>query len=133
VRETLACRCGEGIITAEGASKVIDRGHYGPGFVAHAVVAKCADSIRLYRLEKIYGRHGAPIARSTLIGLFHAAAELLHPIAKRILEKVAVSPLVNADETPMRIQAPQQTRTGYLWTFISGDLIAYQIQFIALG
>jgi transposase len=126
VRETLACRCGEGLITAEGAAKVIDKGQYGPGFVAHAVVAKCADSIPLCRLEKIYGRHGAPIARSTLIGLFHAAAELLHPIAKRIVEKVAASPLVSADETPVRIQAPQQTRTGYLWTFIADGLIAYQ-------
>jgi transposase len=126
VRETLACRCGEGVVTADGAAKVIDKGQYGPGLVAHAVVAKCADSIPLYRLEKIYGRHGAPIARSTLIGLFHAAAELLHPVAKRILEQVAASPLVNADETPMRIQAPVETRTGYLWTFISEKLIAYQ-------
>jgi transposase len=126
VRETLACRCGESVITAEGPSKVIDKGQYGPGFVANAVVAKCADSIPLYRLEKVYGRHGARIARSTLIGLFHAAAELLHPVAKRIMEKVAASPLVNADETPVRIQAPQKTRTGYLWTFIADDLIAYQ-------
>ncbi len=126
VRETLACRCGEGVITAEAPAKVVDKGHYGPGFVAHAVVAKCADSVPLYRLEKIYGRHGAPIARSTLIEQFHAAAALVHPIAKRILEKVAASPVVNADETPMRIQAPEKTRTGYLWTFVSDRLIAYQ-------
>lgn len=96
VRETLACRCGEGVITAEGPAKVIDKGQYGAGFIAHAVVAKCADSLPLYRLEKIYGRHGAPVARSTLIEQFHAAAQLVHPIAKRILEKVACSPLVNA-------------------------------------
>lgn len=126
VRETLACRCGEGVITAEGPVKVIDKGHYGPGFVAHAVVAKCADSIPLYRLEKIYRRHGAPVARSTLIQQFHAAAHLMHPIAGRIIEKVAASRLVNADETPMRIQAPEKTRTGYLWTFVSDRLIAYQ-------
>jgi transposase len=126
VRETLACRCGEGVVTAEGAAKVIDGGHYGPGFIAHAVVAKCADSIPLYRLEKIYGRHGAQIARSTLIEQFHAAAQLVHPIAKRILAKVASSAVVNADETPMRVQAPDKTRTGYLWTFVSDRLIAYQ-------
>jgi transposase len=126
VQETLSCRCGEGIITAEGASKVVDKGHYGPGFIAHAVVAKCADSIPLYRLEKIYGRHGAPIHRSTLIGLFHAAAKLVDPIARHLLAKVAASPLVNADETPIRVQAPGQCRRGYLWTFVSGKDIAYQ-------
>lgn len=128
VRETLGCRCGEGILTAAPPAKVIDKGQYGPGFIAHALVAKCADSVPLYRLEKIYRRHGAPIARSTLIGLFHAAAELLHPVAKRILENVAASQLVNADETPVKIQAPVQTRTGYLWTFISDGLIAYQFR-----
>ena len=126
VQETLSCRCGAGIITAEGAPKVVDKSHYGPGFVAHAVVAKCADSIPLYRLEKIYARHGAPISRSTMIGLFHAAAKLVDPIARHLLAKVAASPLVNADETPLRVQAPVQCWRGYLWTFVAGKDIAYK-------
>ena len=126
VQETLSCRCGAGIITAKGPPKVVDKGQYGPGFIAHAVVAKCADSIPLYRLEKIYGRHGAPIARSTLIGLFHAAAELVHPVARRLLEKVAASSVVNADETPIQVQAPGHTRRGYLWTFVADGNIAYK-------
>lgn len=126
VQETLSCRCGEGIVTAPAPAKVVDKGQYGPGFIAHAVVAKCADSVPLYRLEKIYGRHDASIGRSTLIGLFHAAAELLHPVARRLLEKVAAEPLVNADETPLRVQAPGQTRRGYLWTFVAGGNIAYK-------
>lgn len=126
VQETLSCRCGEGIVTAAAPAKVVDKGQYGPGFIAHAVVAKCADSVPLYRLEKIYGRHGASIARSTLIGLFHAAAELLHPVARRLLEKVAEAELVNADETPLQVQAPGQTRRGYLWTFVADRNIAYK-------
>jgi transposase len=126
VQETLSCRCGEGVVTAPSPAKVVDKGQYGPGFIAHAVVAKCADSVPLYRLEKIYGRHGAPVARSTLIGLFHAAAEIVNPVAKRLLEKIAAEPLVNADETPIRVQAPGQTRRGYLWTFVAGGNIAYK-------
>ena len=133
VQETLACRCGEGILTAEGPPKVIDKGHYGPGFIAHAVVAKCADSIPLYRLEKIYGRHGAGIARSTLIGLFHGAAELVHPVARRLLEKIAASPVVNADETPIQVLAPGQTRRGYLWTFVADRNIAYKFSLSRSG
>ena len=64
VQETLACRCGEGIVTAEGAAKVVDKGQYGPGLVAHAVVAKCADSIPLYRLEKTYRASSARRSRA---------------------------------------------------------------------
>ena len=38
VQEVLACRCGEGVITAEGAAKVIDKTQYGPGLLAHIIV-----------------------------------------------------------------------------------------------
>jgi transposase len=126
VQETLSCRCGEGVITAPPPPKVIEKGLYGPGFIAHALVAKCADSIPLYRLAKIYSRHGAPVNRSTLVSLFHTAAELVSPIANRILEKVAESELVNADETPIPVQAPEETRKAYLWTFVGDDLIGYK-------
>src|SRR5882724_5504230 len=54
IQETLACRCGEGIVTAEGAPKAIEQGHYGQGFIAHVVTAKCADSIPLYRQAKAF-------------------------------------------------------------------------------
>jgi transposase len=52
VQETLACACGEGIVTAEGAPKPIEQGQYGAGLIAHVITAKCADSIPLYRQAK---------------------------------------------------------------------------------
>ncbi len=124
-RETKRCTSCDTVSTAPGPDRVVDGGHYGPGLYAHAVVSKCADSIPIHRLAKSFERNGIPMSRTTLNALFHRAAELLRPIEQRILALVAESSRVNADETPIRIQAPGKCRTGYVWTFIADRLVAY--------
>ncbi len=122
-RETLACRCGQHIVTARAPARVGDKTAYGAGFVAHVVVSKCADSIPLARMERHYARLGIPIARSTLCDLFHRAAGVLSPLAKRILVRIAQSDVVWADETPHRIQGV--TKKPYVWTFLDDTLVGY--------
>lgn len=47
-------------------AQVIDKGIPTAGLLAHVMVAKYADHLPLYRQEKIFGRAGLAIARSTL-------------------------------------------------------------------
>jgi transposase len=124
VQEKLACRCGQYIATAEPPPRALDKSQYGPGFIAHLIVMKCADSIPLHRLAKQYQRLGIPMARSTLTDLFHAAGEKLEPLWKRLLAIIAQSDIVQADETSMKMQRPN--KRGFVWTFLAGDLIAYR-------
>lgn len=124
VQEKRACGCGQYIATAEPPPRAIDKGLYGPGFIAHLVVMKCGDSIPLYRLAKQYQRLGIPMGRSTLTDLFHAAAEKLAPLYQRLLALVARSDIVQADETSMKMQRP--SKRGFVWAFLSGELIAYR-------
>ncbi len=126
VQETLACRCGEGLVTADGPRRVVDKCQYGPGLLAHVVTAKCADSIPLYRQAKALARAGVPINRTTLGDLFHTTADVLAPLAARILQRVRDAQLVRADETPIRVLAEEKTRRGYIWTFRTEKLIAYE-------
>jgi transposase len=126
VQETLACRCGEGLITADGPRRVVDKCQYGPGLLAHIVTAKCADSIPLYRQAKALARAGIPINRTTLGDLFHTSADVLAPLPARILQLVREAHLVRADETPIRVLAEEKTRRGYIWTFRTQKLIAYE-------
>ena len=123
VRETLTCRCGGYIATAPCLDKTTNKTRYAPSFVAHLIVAKCSDSIPLYRLEKQYQRVGVPIARSTMTDLFHRNAEVLSPLVRLLLARIAGTDIVLADETTLRIQ--KTTKRGYLWTFIAGRDIAY--------
>lgn len=130
VQQTLACPCGEHLVTAEGPKRVVNGGTYGPGFIANVLVGKGCDSIPLYRMEKQFERLGIPVARSTLARLFHLAIEQnLHPIAERILQLIRQSELVLADETPMPMQKKPDTGKagkGYVWTFIAENLVGYR-------
>ena len=110
-RETLACRCGQHIVTAPVPDKVFDKTQYGPGFLAHLVVSKCCDSLPLYRMEQQFGRLGIPMPRSTMTDLFHRAGELVAPLADRIVALIAASQIVLADETPMPVQDDRRSRT----------------------
>ena len=130
VQEVLRCRCGGCVVTAPGAPKVVEKGQYGPGFIAHLVVQKCGDSLPIYRIEKQFKRLGIPMSRSTMTELFHRAGELLKPLAARVLALVAASDVVLADETSMPMQKTvrleKKPKRSYLWTFVSGNFVAYR-------
>ena len=104
VQEVLRCRCGDHVVTAPGAPKVVEQGHYGASMLAHLVVAKCVDSIPFYRIEKDFKRQGVPVSRSTMNELFHRAALMLRPLSERLLEQIRHRDIVLADETRLRMQ-----------------------------
>src|SRR3989440_586126 len=123
IRETLACTCGEHIVTAPGPDHSVEGARYGDSFRAFVVTSKCADAIPLYRQAKMMTRLGIPISRSTLTDLFHQAARQLAPLARRLLELVAAAEVVQADETSLKMQKPN--KRGFVWTFLAEKLIAY--------
>jgi transposase len=124
VQEKAACACGQFIATADPPARPIEGGHYGAGVFAHIVVTKCADATPLHRLAKQYQRLGIPMSRSTLTDLFHAAAEKLAPLSQRLMQLVAASEIVQADETSLVMQKP--FRRGFVWTFLTDEIIAYR-------
>ena len=124
VQEKVACACGEFVATAPPPRKPFEGGLYSAGFVAHLIVMKCGDSIPLHRLAKQYQRLGIPMSRSTITDQFQAAAEKLEPLSKRLLNLVARSDIVQADETSLMMQRPH--KRGFVWAFLSGGLIAYR-------
>ncbi len=123
VQETLRCRCNGHVVTAPGAPKVVEQGHYGASFIAHLVVAKCVDHQPLYRLEKGFARLGVPMRRSTMNELFHRAATVTAPLSKRLLELIAARHVVQADETRIRVlnDGTGKAKNGLMWTFVAAD------------
>jgi transposase len=119
VQQVLSCACGQGVVTAPAPAKVVDKGEYGPGFLAHVVTSKCADAMPLHRLAQRIERGGVPMGRSTLTDLFHLSASVLLPLSRHLLQCIAASEVVWADETPLRVLDVKKTRLGYLWTFLT--------------
>lgn len=125
VRPKKRCTACTRIVSASTPVNVVDGGHYAPSVYAHLAVAKCADAIPIHRLATRLARDGFDINRSTLNALFHRTAELLVPIAARILALIRERQHVHADETPIRVQAPEVCRRGFIWTFLSDELVAF--------
>ena len=103
VQEVLRCRCNGYVVTAPGEPKVFEKGRYGASFLAHLAVAKCADHLPLYRLEKDFARQGVPVARSTMNELLHRTSSITQPVWSLLLETIRVRPVVMADETRLRM------------------------------
>ena len=126
IREVKACSCGEFIVEAPPPPRVFEGCHYGPTTCAHAIVAKCADALPLYRLSKMFARVGVCISDRTLGDLFHRCAKELRPIWVRLMERIAQDELVLADETPVQVMAKDKTRRAYIWTFLAGMMIGFR-------
>ena len=123
-QERRICGCGTFLYGAA-VERVADGVLYGPGLHAHVVVARCADSIPVERLARSLRRAGVAMGRSTLNDLFHRVADLTRPIYDRMLERIAASEYVSADETTIKVQQKGKCRTAWMWTFITSELVTY--------
>jgi transposase len=85
------------------------------------VSSKYADHLPLYRLERIFGRHGVRVTRRTLSEWNGAVADLLEPIVRTMhREQVCQSPWIQCDDTTLDVQDPSRApeiRTLHLWVY----------------
>jgi|TARA_R100000935_G_scaffold12024_1_gene23802 hypothetical protein len=98
---------------------VIDKGIPTAGLLAHVMVAKYADHLPLYRQEKIFGRAGLAIARSTLAQWVGQTGVQLQPLVDALREAVLAQGVIHADETPVQMLAPGEKKThrAYVWAY----------------
>ncbi|PHX33878.1 hypothetical protein AO282_06835 [Pseudomonas amygdali pv. morsprunorum] len=100
-------------------AQVIDKGIPTAGLLAQVMVAKFADHLPLYRQEKIFGRAGLTIARSTLARWVGQTGMRLQPLVDALREAVLNQGVIHADETPVQMLAPGEKKThrAYVWAY----------------
>lgn len=121
VRGKYACRdCQEGVVIGDLPARPIEKGRPGAGLLAHVAVSKYADHLPLYRQEKIFRREGIDISRSTLCDWVGWTADLLEPIVTELKKSLLEKPLIQSDDTPVRVQDRThkgKCHTGRLWSY----------------
>ena len=137
VRYTYACpkcRSGDQVQTTFKPPLPIEKSPFGPSVLAAIVVYKYARHLPLYRQqEQLLGPLRLWLSRSLLCRLVRGTAEALHSLARRILELILKSHVIQVDETLVRYLANLSDRalTGYFWGF-AGDCehryVAYDFQ-----
>lgn len=124
-RVKYACRqCQEGVTTAPGPDRVIEKGLLGPGFLAHVAVERFGQHLPYNRLEKKYACEGLSLSRSVLERSMKTLAEILRPIRDRLLKEIVDAPELFTDDTPVTIAKPrvgQGSRKGRVWIYLDRE------------
>jgi transposase len=123
--------CGEsrhGIAVADLPARVIEKSKAGPGLLAHILSAKYALHLPLYRLEKMFGKFGVKISRSTLSEWVGRCADILAPIHSAMRRDVLESSVIFSDDSPVRLLDPGEGKThqARVWAYV-GDYLHRQI------
>jgi transposase len=130
IRAKYACsHCQEHVSIATKPLQPIDKGLPGPGLLAHVAVSKYGDHLPLYRLERIFSRHGVELSRTTLCGWMAACAARLTPLYQLMIQRVLNSKVIHTDDTPIPVLDPDQdqTKTGRMWTYLGDGHHPYTI------
>jgi len=127
-RERRACRrCRDAVVRAPVPPQLVERGALGEGLLAQVLVAKYKDHLPLYRQRQIYRRQGVDLPRSTLGDAVAASAFALQPLANRIGERVRAAPIVQTDDTGIRVldrDHPGKIKRGILWPYVAEQRLA---------
>lgn len=105
-------------IRHEALPSLIPQSYASPGLLAQIAVAKFADHQPLYRQEQIYSRTGVHLTRQVMADWMIKLGEGLKPLIGLMHERILDGPVVNADETPVKVLTKDGVRTShqaYMW------------------
>ena len=91
--------------------KDVSKGIPTAGLLAQVLVAKYSDHLPLYRQERIFGRAGVEIPRSTLAQWVGICGVRLQPLVDALKAEIFKHAVLHADETPVAMLKPGNKKT----------------------
>lgn len=116
-------------VIAPAPARPVSGGYASAGLLAWVALSKYVDHAPLYRLEQMSARWGALISRQTMADWIGITAQWLEPIYRRMQTELLGGGYVQADETPVRCNDPDEKRggttQGWLWVISrpGGDVV----------
>lgn len=116
-------------VIAPAPARPVQGGYASAGLLAWIALSKYVDHAPLYRLEQMSARWGASISRQTMADWVGITAEWLEPIYRQMHRELLAGGYVQADETPVRCNDPDEKRggttQGWLWVVSrpGGDVV----------
>ena len=124
-RPKKSCRCCEKMVQAPAPSRPIPGSMAGGSLLAYVLVSKFDDHLPLYRQNEILARMGADIPRSTLADWCGRTMRILQPVIDQIGTSVLGSDILHADDTPIRVLAPERRAKGIGKGVMQGRIWGY--------
>ena len=90
------------------APGLVEGNRYGTSVAAEIVTGKCGYHLPIYREQDYFAGCGWSVDRSTLLNIFRASAELVHPLAWYLRGEVIQSGAIGTDETRVTLLLPPE-------------------------
>ena len=87
---------------------LVEGNRYGTSVAAEIVTGKCGYHLPIYREQDYFAGCGWTVDRSTLLNIFRASAELVHPLAWYLRGEVLQSGAIGTDETRVTLLLPPE-------------------------
>jgi len=103
------------VVQAAAVELPIERGLAGPGLLASTIVQRWDDHSPLHRMERIFGREGWDLSRSTICDWHLALAALAKPVVDAMWADARRAPLLCTDATGVLVQALEKCRRAHFF------------------
>ncbi len=116
-------------VVAPAPARAVAGGYASAGQLAWIALSKYVDHAPLYRLEQMSARWGASLPRQSMADWIGITAGWLEPIYRQMKTGLLAGGYVQADETPVRCNDPDEKRggttQGWLWVISrpGGDVV----------
>jgi transposase len=116
-------------LLAAAPERVVPGGYASAGLIASILIGKYVDHLPLYRQEQMSARWGAKLSRRSMCDWVEAGAMWLEPLYRHMHRALMCGDYIQADETPVRCNDPDQERGKtlqcYLWVISrpGGDVV----------
>lgn len=116
-------------VVAPAPARAVPGGYASAGLLAWIALSKYVDHAPLYRLEQMSARWGAQLPRQSMVDWIAITAQWLEPIYRQMYRELLAGGYVQADETPVRCNDPDEkkagTTQGWLWVISrpGGDVV----------
>jgi transposase len=108
------------VVTAALPAAPLPKANASAGLLAHVLVSKYQDHLPLNRIERIFGRQGVELPRSTLCDWVLGSTELLGVLYGALKTHVLAAPKIHADDTLVALveQGRGPSVQARLWAYL---------------
>jgi transposase len=117
------------IVAGAKPAQPLGKGSPGAGLLAYLIVSKYADHLPLHRLERILGRQGLDLSRSTTCDWMAGCARRLSPLYDLMKGELLRSGWLHTDDTSVKLlgAAPGATDLAHLWVYMGDPHYPYNV------
>ncbi|MCP4335377.1 MAG: IS66 family transposase [Gammaproteobacteria bacterium] len=90
-----------------------------PSLLAQVIISKYQYALPLYRQEQMFKQYGIDLSRKTLADWMIRCSELLQPLYQLLRSIQLQQPVIQADETPLKVVHEDKSRC-YMWVYCTG-------------